>query len=1047
MNSLTTALSQLCRSHLLAEKWLIAPTLRAGHQWLVAVTRGGQPVINCHVKTLSNLALELAAPAIAAAGTQLVSARRGALLIDRIIRRLRKPATAYLWQLPPSVGLAESVYAAIDTLRRAGVYAKALRPEHFEVDLKGQELATVMKEYVEELQLWKWIDRAEVLRMATTRLRESAAVLPTDLLVLLPDDISCTGLERSLLEALPAERRQALPVDKPGRASSVEDGATTDARLLSWLPAPTEAPRPVGDGTGAIFRAIGEANEVREVLRRCLAVGDPLDEVEVLVTDIDIYGPLLYEILSGLMPEGANLDDMPVTFQEGIPVRQFRPGRALIAWLAWVRGDYPQPALVQMIQEGLLNIPDLDQEEFSFSRLASVLRGVGIGFGRDRYILMLDEQIAALEERLACPDQLRDEDGEADPARVRGLERRLKAMGLLRGLVARLLDVSPTASSDHLQVLEAARRFVDELARTGGRLDNYARGRLLIEIDDLFECLGHEESSLEVWGWLATLPDEAIVGGSGPQGGCLHVAHILAGGHSGRPHTFLVGLDDSRFPGAGLQDPVLLDSERRQISSDLPTAAGQLQERLKQIALLLARLRGNVTLSYSCHDLADDREMFPSPVVLSAFRILSGRREGDQTDLFRWLPPAASFSPDRPEKALAESEWWLWRLSEPEAVSEPRSLIAACFPHLGRGYEAAAQRASDNFTIFDGWIPAPGSDIDPTAPDGPKVSASRLETLGRCPLAYFFQHVLKIELPEELEIDPDVWLDPLTQGSLLHELFERFLNELIGRGEVPQFNRDEGRLMQILDELLDRQRRLIPAPSEAVFRRQCRQLRSTARIFLREDEEFCRKSGNRPVFVEVSLGMKSDEHRTPLDTEEPVRVALPGGKHLSVRGRIDRVDRVGGATGNVFAIWDYKTGSSWKYHQERPFWEGRVVQHALYLELMKSHLRALRKHFPEARVERFSFFFPSERARGERIDYTPEQLAGGGAILERLAQIAGNGTFLATNCSDDCKYCDYQRICGDFKAVAAASGRKLENPTNTDLQPYRELRTYGEAEE
>ena len=1047
MNCLSRALSDVCRSHLLAEKWLLAPSLRAGHQWLAVVARCGQPVVNCHVKTLTNLAMELAGPAMAAAGVELVSARGGAVLTDRIIRRLREPAAGYLWQLPPSAALAHAVYLAIDAVRRAGLEARQLRPEQFEVGTKGQELAAVLREYVVELQQRKGVDRAEVLRMAITRLREDPMALPRDLLVLLPADLDCTGLERGLLDAMPSERRQTLAVDQLGRVPTPEDGAVADARLLCWLSAPAEAPPPAGDGSGAIFRAVGEANEVREVLRRCLAAGYPLDEVELLTTDIDAYGPLLYETLSRLMADGTNLDDMPVTFQEGIPARQFRPGRALIAWLAWVRDDYPQPGLVQMIQEGLLTIPDLDREEFSFSRLAVTLRGVGIGFGRDRYARMLDEQVAGLEERLANPDELRDENGEDDPERVRNLEKRLKAMRLLRGLVAKLLDVSPAPGAEPVRVLEGARRFIDEVVRTAGRFDNYARGRLLVEIDDLVEWLGSEQSSLDVWEWLATLSDEARVGGSGPRGGCLHIAHLLAGGHSGRPHTFLVGLDDGRFPGAGLQDPVLLDSERRQLSSDLPTAAGQLQERLHRFALLLARLRGNVTLSYSCHDLADDREMFPSPVVLSAFRILSGQREGDQADLLRWLAPAASFAPDRPDKALAESEWWLWRLTGPEAVSEPRSLVAACYPHLGRGYEAAAQRASDNFTAYDGWIPTAGADLDPTASEGPKVSASRLETLGRCPLAYFFQHVLKIEPPDGLEIDPDVWLDPLTLGSLLHEVFERFLNELIQRGDVPLFSRDEGRLLQILDELVDRERHLIPAPSEAVFRRQYRHLRATARIFLREDEEFCRKTGNRPLFVEASVGMQPGEHRTPLDSEESVRVTLPGGEQLRVRGRIDRVDRVGGADGNVFAIWDYKTGTSWKYHQQPPFWQGRVVQHALYLELMKAHLLALRDHFPQARVERFGFFFPSERTRGERIEFTPEQLAEGGAILQRLARIAGNGAFLATNTSDDCTFCDYQRICGDVEAVAAASGHKLENPTNTILQPYLDLRTHGKAKE
>ena len=66
--------------------------------------------------------------------------------------------------------------------------------------------------------------------------------------------------------------------------------------------------------------------------------------------------------------------------------------------------------------------------------------------------------------------------------------------------------------------------------------------------------------------------------------------------------------------------------------------------------------------------------------------------------------------------------------------------------------------------------------------------------------------------------------------------------------------------------------------------------------------------------------------------------------------------------------------------------------------------------------------------------------------MQRLTRIAGNGAFLATNTSDDCTFCDYQKICGDFETVAAASGSKLENPTNIILQPYLELRTYGEAE-
>ena len=143
-----------------------------------------------------------------------------------------------------------------------------------------------------------------------------------------------------------------------------------------------------------------------------------------------------------------------------------------------------------------------------------------------------------------------------------------------------------------------------------------------------------------------------------------------------------------------------------------------------------------------------------------------------------------------------------------------------------------------------------------TAPEGPAVSASRLETLGACPLRYFFRYVLELEPPDELVIDSNAWLDPLARGSLLHEVFERFLRNLVKRGFVPQASRDEAELLNVLEALIERYRAEIPPPSEAVFRREVAQLRRTARIFLYEEEEYCRETGNRPLFMEVSIGMK-----------------------------------------------------------------------------------------------------------------------------------------------------------------------------------------------
>ncbi len=48
---------------------------------------------------------------------------------------------------------------------------------------------------------------------------------------------------------------------------------------------------------------------------------------------------------------------------------------------------------------------------------------------------------------------------------------------------------------------------------------------------------------------------------------------------------------------------------------------------------------------------------------------LPGKQDGDQSDLWQWLPPPASFAPRSPERCLDEADWWLWRLCGPEPVA------------------------------------------------------------------------------------------------------------------------------------------------------------------------------------------------------------------------------------------------------------------------------------------------------------------------------------------------------------------------------------------
>lgn len=1036
MNRLALEIGRACCEHLLEEKWLVAPSRRVGAQWIDAVSRGGRAVANCHVQTILGLAMELAHPAMAENGLSLASPQAGAVLIDRIWSRQRRDPRGYLFSLLPSAGLSRTVYKALTATRMAGLDAAHLPDGDFEVEAKATELASIAARYLRAMKDRKLIDPAELIRLAIDRLRREPSAL-AEVLVMVPADLDLRGLEQELIAAIPRDSLVMLAVDEPCR-QVVGEETLSDAAIRRWLPAPGDSPPGRNDGTAKIFHAMGEVNEVREVVRRCLAAGCSLDDVELLYAEAETYIPLIYELGERLSDADGDAPGLGLTFAEGLPVRYSRPGRALAAWLEWIAADCPQSTLLQMIQDGLLNIParNLD-EDISFSRLATWLRGLQIGFGRDRYVPLLDEKVEGLRRQVEG-DSARDEDRQTDPDKANRLNARLQGTQLLRTMVNELLTVCPAEGDSSREVLRKSVCFLETCARSVSEMDNFARRRIIEEIQELAVLLDEDDeaTSLDVGEFLSSLPGRLRVMGSGPRPGCLHVAHVLSGGHSGRGHTFIVGLDDHRFPGAGLQDPLLLDGERQSLSPHLRTAAGGLRDRLDGFARLLCRLRGKVTLSFASRDLNEDREMFPSPVVLSAFRMLSGNEEADQRDMMKALGPPVSFAPAREDQCLDANEWWLWAMCGDNRVESPRQLLVTQFAHLGRGLQASHRRRSDELTVYDGLVAQAGVDKDPARPDGPVLSASGLETLGTCPLRYFFRYVLRIELPDEHRIDPSQWLDAAQFGLLLHEVFCVFMRELLAEGKLPPVaERDEKRLQQILDEHVGRYRQLYAPPSESAFRRQYRQLQDSARIFLTEEEIFCQS--HQPVFLEATIGMPSDEEGTEMDSPEPVEMQLADGRRIRIRGRIDRVDRLGGPGSRDFCLWDYKSSSAWKYDQDPPLWQGRILQHALYLHLAQSRLAELH---PGACVKEVGYFFPSPRGQGERKVYTPEELACADGAIQDLCGTIAHGAFIATNSAADCTYCDYAVACGDLAAQAEASARKLQADSTERLDAMRALR-------
>ena len=79
MSDEATTLSGVCSDNLLHLKWLLAPSHRVGHQWIEALVRNGQSVVNLRPTTVLRLAIDIVGFEMAEDGLTLASRSVGPL--------------------------------------------------------------------------------------------------------------------------------------------------------------------------------------------------------------------------------------------------------------------------------------------------------------------------------------------------------------------------------------------------------------------------------------------------------------------------------------------------------------------------------------------------------------------------------------------------------------------------------------------------------------------------------------------------------------------------------------------------------------------------------------------------------------------------------------------------------------------------------------------------------------------------------------------------------------------------------------------------------
>jgi CRISPR/Cas system-associated exonuclease Cas4 (RecB family) len=1042
MNILIRFLGGFCGGHQIGEKIFVVPSYQVGHQIGESLTKAGHSWVNLRFATLPSLVQEYAGLYISQGEVSQISESSAVILLNKVFSALLDEGRLdYFGELKPSPGIIRALYRSLHALRMDGIKGDDLALGNFINEKKGQEIRLILKSYEEELERNKFIDLPGLYFRALGDAEENPANQEKYFLIL--QNSSLGRLEREFLMKIAGERLILVPQDpvmelkRPrhfleiasppaaarndrrgredssidndrGKEESERAAPGTDLERGAWLFAPYKAPPPFKDGTLELTRAIGPSNECREILRRITSEKIPLDDVEVVYPPGITY-PSIFYVLS--MKSG-----LQVTFGDGIPPGFTSPGKIFSSTLKWIEGNYQTSDLCRMIESGDLKLYGKGKDVPSAQKTSRYLKKAMIGWGRERYAERLENLKKNYENKIS---KISDED---DEDRTPEYEAIIKDIDRVKKLVKAMLGCYPLwedeAAVHFGELCQGISLFLKEFSRIRNELDREAYAAIRAKLDEvatLETALLPKEDAFER---LRILLEGIRVNASGPQPGHLHLSSFRSGGFSGRPLTFVVGLNQELFPGTGYQDPFLLDEERGKISVSLKTTEDSLRENLYGMAALISGLRGRAVLSYSSYDIVEERPSFPSSIMLQAFRLVEGEPRLDYSALLERLPEPHGFLPEDMEKTFDTIDWWMRKLSSDGTLYDGIDAVKGCFPELGQGIEALEIRNALRLSHYEGIIQVKAEDVHPLFNRDVIMSSSRFELLASCPFAYFLNYILGLTKPEEVTFDPSAWLDPLQRGSLIHEIFCAFMSEVKKRGEKVEAKKHLSPIQEIAKEIITRYKEEIPPPSEGVFLKEKAEVMQALDVFLAAEE----KLGERvePLMFEVVFGIAEEKGK---GMEEPVEMSLAPDRSFRLRGRIDRIDRV---EGSGYRVVDYKTGRYSRYDKLRCFGRGRTLQHVLYALAAEA---ILKKTGVDARpkVVESGYYFPTRRGEGKEVtvrEFDREALKG---LLGELLDIVRKGHFIGSLDKTDCTYCDFQPICGEG-AADRTKAKKNANP-------------------
>jgi len=476
--------------------------------------------------------------------------------------------------------------------------------------------------------------------------------------------------------------------------------------------------------------------------------------------------------------------------------------------------------------------------------------------------------------------------------------------------------------------------------------------------------------------------------------------------------VFCPGLAERLFPQRPREDPLLLDAHRPELSPELATQPDRSSDERLRLRLVVGAASEKLRVSWPRIEAKMGRPRVPSFYALDLARSSQGDLPAFE-DLERANARGrlAWPSPANPAVAIDAVEHDLAVLgplleARPGQAQGRARYLLEMNDHLARSLRSRYARwRLKKWTPMDGIVRVTDQTrpiLEQHAPKARAYSVTALQKFAACPYQFFLSAIHRLE-PRDEPVAL-IQLDPLTRGSMIHEMQAKFLRSAADSNLLPIRQEAIDTATTLLDRVVDEVSRtyaeeLAPA-IERIWDDSVASIQADLRVWIRH---MVNEPGDWiPQHFEWSFGLPQTAHDGTAGVADPVTI-LDG---WQLRGAIDLIEASGAE--DQFRVTDHKTGRD--YTKEG--WivgGGETLQPVLYSLVVEA---ALGRAVPEARLA-----FSTSRGGFTERRFAINDFARlyGKQALEAIENSILAGAMPPAPKEGKCAYCDFRSVCGPLE--------------------------------